>query len=111
THLAESCISEGKSQRFPPLQIVLLDEKLSFEIARDEVMKSIALPYWQAGTVSVLCPQSETRVQKGESLFGQLIPSLFKVKLAQARIDQKLGLLRCLEAVRLYAAEHGKPPA
>jgi hypothetical protein len=35
-----------------------------------------------------------------------------RVKMAQARLDQRLDLLRCVEALRLYAAEHdGKLPA
>ena len=113
--LAESGISQDRLLRFPALQVVLLDEKLSYEILRDDNMKGLMLPYWQAATVSGNLVRTKDPNflfgADGESLFGPFVPVIIKVKRAQARIDQRLALLRCIEAVRLYAAEHGKPPA
>jgi len=41
-----------------------------------------------------------------------LLPAVEKVFEARTRLDRKVALLRCVEAVRLYAAAHdGKPPA
>jgi hypothetical protein len=37
----------------------------------------------------------------------QLLTRLDMILLARARIDRKLAALRCLEAIRLYAAGHG----
>lgn len=93
----------------PPLQIVLLDEKLSHEIVRDEVMKALALPYWQADSVLSSVPPIPGEKQ---SPLLMLIAQFAKVKVAQARLDQRIALLRCVEALRIYAAEHdGKLPA
>jgi hypothetical protein len=113
--LAESGILEDTLKQFPPLQVILLDEKRSFLVQRDEVMKVMSLPYWQAeplvpaevanNPVPLFDSQSKT-------LFGHLIPAVFKVKMGQTRVDQRLAMLRCLEAIRIYAAEHGgKLPA
>jgi hypothetical protein len=40
------------------------------------------------------------------------VPALYKVRWAQARLEQRLALLRHVEAIRMYAAANGgKPPA
>src|SRR5262249_14868715 len=46
------------------------------------------------------------------TLASALLPALQRVLASPARFDRKLAALRCVEAVRLYAAEHdGKLPA
>jgi hypothetical protein len=92
-----------KIESFPPLQIVLLDEKLRYEIARDEDMKALALPYWQARAVSDSIPPIP---REQETPFTLLRAQFVKVKAAQAQLDQRIALLRCVEALRMYAAEH-----
>jgi hypothetical protein len=98
-----------KFESFPPLQIVLLDEKLNFEIRRDERTKMLALPYWKARTdIESIPPIPKNQ----ETPFTLLLAQYHKIKAAQARLDQRIGLLRCVEALRMYAAEHdGKLPA
>ncbi len=98
-----------KFDSFPPLQIVLSDEKLTHDVRRDEEFKALALPYWQARTVMDAIPPWN----KGEKTpFMELIATAIKVKTAQARLDQRIGLLRCVEALRMYAdANGGKLPA
>ncbi len=99
----------AKFDSFPPLQIVLLDEKLTHDVQRDEEFKALALPYWQARAVMDASPPWN----KGEKTpLMELIVTAIKVKAAQARLDQRIGLLRCVEALRMYAAAHdGKLPA
>lgn len=99
----------AKLDSLPPLQIVLLDERLSHDIVRDDVMKVLALPYWQARSVLASIPPIPGDKQ---SPLMMLMSQFGKVKAAQARLDQRIALLRCVEALRLYAAEHdGKLPA
>ena len=45
--LVEAVVSEDLVKKFPPLQVILLDEKRDYEIQRDERMKLLALPLWQ----------------------------------------------------------------
>jgi hypothetical protein len=72
-------------------------------------MKGLALPYWQAQTVLSRVPSGTNGPV--ESLFAGLVPYA-RVKMAQARLDQRIALLRCVEALRLYAAGHeGRLPA
>jgi hypothetical protein len=105
--LVEYGLSEERVNKFPPLQVVLLDEKRAFEVVRDEQIKGRALPTWQYEELAAARPP-----QDGESLFGHLEAAFIKVRRAQARLEQRIGLLRHVEALRMYAAENdGKWPA
>jgi hypothetical protein len=105
--LVESGLSEDKIQRFPAEQVLLLDEKLAYEISRDEMMKLMKLPAWQ-----IESRVSQFKKKPDEhSLFGFLVPAIIKVRRAQSRLEQRIALLRHVEALRIYAAAHdGKLP-
>jgi hypothetical protein len=105
--LTEVGLAEERVKGFPAMQVVLLDEKREYEARRDDVMKGLMLPYWQYE------PTLEDRAGKEtEFLFGDLVAACQKVRNAQNRLQQRIALLRHVEAVRLYAAEHGgRPPA
>ena len=99
-----------KYDSFPPLQILLLYAKLDYETVRDEGMKALALPYWQARKVLDSIPPIP--VEKRTPLITPFMIGHTNVKRAQARLDQRIALLRCVEALRIYAAENaGKLPA
>jgi hypothetical protein len=107
--LIESGLAADEIEKLPGLQVVLLDEKRAFVMRREEGMKAMTLPYWQAHTVFAAIPPPK---EDETLLFNWLLSRYDRVKMAQARLDQRLGLLRCVEALRLYAAEHdGKLPA
>jgi hypothetical protein len=100
--LVEHGIPEARSLSFPPNQVILLDELREFEVRFDDLMKAITLPAWQyeadiAGTPS----------KKEPALFADaLVPAVFTVRRAQGRLEQRIALLRHVEALRLYAAGH-----
>jgi hypothetical protein len=105
--LVESGLAEENVKRFPAQQIILLDEKLEYLIHRDESLKLMALPYWDVDKVVAAAPK-ETRT---EYLFP-LWAAVLKIWQREALLDQRLALLRCVEALRMYAAENGgKLPA
>jgi hypothetical protein len=64
------------------------------------------LPYWQAETLLA-------KSHKIEGVHSFYIPlDFYKVRASQARRDQYLDTLRCIEALRMHAAENdGKLPA
>jgi hypothetical protein len=108
--LADAGLPKDRVEKFPALQVVLLDEKLAFEVYRDDAIKWTSLPYWQAeGSLAGQDKVPEKR-PLAALLFAYTLPS--KVRNAQARLDQRLALLRHVEAVRLHAAANGgKVPA
>jgi hypothetical protein len=104
--LIENGIPAERLDTFSPYQVVLLNEKLQYEIDRDDAIKFSALPTWEAipRMDALSTPNRQTL------LFG-FLPAIQKVRRAQGRLEQRIALLRHVEAIRLYAAAHsGRVP-
>ena len=94
-------------QDFPAVQIILLDAKHDYEVRRDERMKLLGLAPWQIDEQAGRADEAHGE----DGLLADLVPNVVEIRRAQARLDQRVGLLRCLEALRLYASAHdGKWP-
>ena len=107
--LVEYGIPEVRLRKFPAEQLLLLDEKRNSEVERDEFMKLMNLPTWEA---MELGDRLKLSYEKNKPLFGPLGNTLHKVRFAQARLEQRIALLRHIEAIRLHAAGHkGQLPA
>lgn len=105
--LVEVGYSEERLSRFPVDQVLLLDEKRAYEVLRDDAVKLMNLPTWEVEKrFRPIKPADEAN-----NLFGVFLPALIKVRRAQGRLEQRIALLRHVEALRLYAADHdGQPP-
>lgn len=101
SRLIEAGCPAGTVEKFPPRQVVLLDEKRAYEIRRDDSMKLLSLAPWQ---IDALTDGKEA--DRGESLFAELLPHVIADRRMQARLEQRIALLRHIEALRLYAADH-----
>jgi hypothetical protein len=104
--LVEAGLPEERLMQFPADQVILLDEKREYEVRRDEGMKLVNLPTWQVEALA-----SQAKPVQEPALFDFLVPALLKVRRAQGRLEQRVALLRHVEALRLYAAAHGRLPA
>jgi hypothetical protein len=106
--LNEVGIPEERTRHFPADQVILLDEKREYDVRIDDVMKLVHIPMWQTETQA-----SQNRLPKSPALFADaLVPGVDAVRATQARLDQRIALLRHVEALRLYAADHnGALPA
>jgi hypothetical protein len=104
--LVEHGLPEERVGRFPAEQVVLLDEVREYQVRRDEEMKLANLPTWEYAARS-----SRTRPKGEPGLLDFFLPSIYRVRLAQGRLEQRVALLRHVEALRMYAAGHdGKLP-
>jgi hypothetical protein len=88
-------------QKLPPLLVILLDERNEYEACRDERMKVLALAPWQ---IDALTDRGVR--ETGDGVFADFLPHVITDRLAQARLERRVALLRQMEALRLYAAEH-----
>ncbi|HLJ96320.1 MAG TPA: hypothetical protein VKU02_24315 [Gemmataceae bacterium] len=99
--LVEAGYAEKSVKQFPPLQAILLADKRDYEVHRDESLKLLALAPWQidafADTEGLHC---------GDGVFAPYSPRVIEVRRAQGRLEQRIGLLQHIEALRLYAAAH-----
>jgi hypothetical protein len=106
--LIERGLTAERLLRFPADQVLLLDEKRELEERFDDDVKTIDYPFWQVEPLN-----AQIEVKKPSPLFADvLLPRMQGARRAQGRVDQLIALLRHVEALRLYAAEHdGTLPA
>jgi hypothetical protein len=104
-------------EALPVLQVALMYEVANYDRLFDDMAKWVGLPYWQArpGLLEAERKLKQAKAagpQTGTTLAALLLPAMQKVQLAQARTERRIAALRCIEAIRLYAAAHGgKLPA
>jgi hypothetical protein len=92
---------------FPADQVILLDERREHEVRRDDQLKLMKLPFWQIDGA-----MHKVNRLRAPCLLDFALPALMKVRQAQGRLEQRVALLRHVEALRLYAAAHdGRLPA
>ncbi len=100
-------------EALPAAQVVLLHEAATYDRLYDEMLKWQGQPYWVA-TVGLERFDRELKDEVDRSgrrsLVGLLLPAVTKVYAASVRNDRIINLLRIVEALRLYAAAHGKFP-
>ena len=111
--LEEQKLPPGQVEAYPTAQVVFLAMVRFHDHWRDEMFKWMHLPYWQART-----KMTSQNLSKNLRVEAQrcgwcamptqtLLPAVLAARTAEARSVQVLALLQTVEAVRMYAAEHG----
>jgi hypothetical protein len=116
--LLEQGRKEEDVEKMPMIQAVLLYQLNEHDCILDDIIKLQSIPYPEAQPRrAALDAKFRAQVAKHGgvgplTLAGLFVPAVAKVHAAQVRIERKIAALRCVEAVRIYAAAHnGKPPA
>jgi len=110
--LVEHGLAEERLLRFPPEQVILLDEKREYDVRFDDLVKTVNLPAWQAEAMTGPAwrgePSPRPATPGREWLFADELvgPSQYRVHRKRWLLDQRIALLRHVEALRLYAAAH-----
>jgi hypothetical protein len=115
----KALIAEGRKpeevEALPALQVVLIHSLHVYQRLQDDLFKCYGLPYWEARPLMV---QNNERFRQARRRlegmpFIEFLPAIQKVVASAVRTDRRIAALRCIEAIRLYAAAHdGKlPPA
>jgi len=97
-------------EAMPAVQVAVIHTMQSYAQLRDDIFKWVGLPYYQSheGLESI-----DHKVPKGNlllKLFSMLLPAIRSVPMAQLRCDRHFDAIQCIEAIRLYAAAHGRLP-
>ena len=109
------------SQGMAPKNVEAMPEKQAlaiywmdhYHITKDDYFKWLALEYWQAheGLARAEKAAEKLKYDDAEIIAAVMLPSLTRAYYLYSKLDQGIAALRCIEAVRLYAASHdGKLP-
>ena len=108
----------AKIEQWPHLQVAFLDALLEYDQVLDEAIRLQAQPFWEAAPVlEQMEKRSRNTVFRAATepalpLAPLVLPAMSRVMQARVRLDRQLAAFQCLEAIRLYAAQHkGQLPA
>jgi hypothetical protein len=102
-------LPEALLKTYPPDQVILFDEARELRARFDEMAKIMVFPPWQ---FEALAEKAGALKREPALVADAFLPAQASVQQAQGRISQRIALLRHVEAVRMYAAEHnGALPA
>jgi hypothetical protein len=100
-------------EKMPHVQVALLHSFSEYERMYEEMLKWQTFSYAEAAPhlrAAAERQKAELKDTEGRPVFDlatALMPAMQKVFAARTRLDRKFAALRCVEAVRLYAAAHG----
>ena len=96
-------------ERMPVIQVVVLSWVESYREQVDEAVAWGHRPYSEARIAIAQLDENFDELNRRPSGFFArlLLPAINAARAAGARIDQRVALLRTVEALRLYSAAHG----
>jgi hypothetical protein len=105
-------------ESMPQLHAALLHGLADFDEGLDELRRWEGVPYWQARPALEALEQKQREERRRPPAdspavpMNHFLPQPAQVYGPQVRVERQFAALRCLEALRLYAAHHeGKLPA
>jgi hypothetical protein len=107
-------LARGKTtaevESLPKLYVVLLYQHDRNRQVCDTMLKWCDVPYWQAAAKLKECDEASRTMDQDLDVitmaFSISMPWIRGVYLRNAYMDRDLAMLRCLEAIRMYAAGH-----
>jgi hypothetical protein len=107
---------KDKVDAMPHVQVGIMAEMYGYEQMVDDQAKWANEPYYQVVDRLDQLDKARKQMSKGPSIlpegsFAELGPAVTPIIRARVRLQRKVDALRCLEAIRAYAAAHeGKLP-
>ncbi len=102
--LVDSGLSESSVKAYAADRVILLDEVRECQDRLDEIATIAAFPPWQFESLA----EARRATKKDPALFADALSKvLASAPRAHGRFKQRIALLRHVEALRLYAADHG----
>ena len=113
----QALVAEGRPrelvEKMPHVQVAVLRAFIEYDRATDEMLRwrtfpyAEALPHLRQARERLKAELKKSDVPLGAQLAGLLLPGYHRVFAARALGDRRFAALRCVEAIRLYAAAHG----
>jgi len=109
--LIDSGLSPQEVDKLPVPQVILRHTIRVFEEYRDDTFKWFALPYYEAREGLKRAEdrlRTEATRREAIPLASLFLPAVAAAKQAQARTDRTIAVLRAVEAIRMYGANHDR---
>jgi len=115
--LLEQGYSAEKLEAWPALYVIVLHQYQQFRAIRDLTFKWTYVPYAQIrerlrqGDRAVSGLWKYSHASGLVNPFVYALPAVYRIAFLDARLKRDIAILRCVEAIRMYAADHdGKLP-
>ena len=97
-----------KVEAMPVHQVIGMHQFDVYQRVSDDAFRWFHLPYWQAHGPMHLAGDEVHRALVADpgNLYLQMLPSLSRAYFLTTRTDRRIAALRCVEAIRMYAAAH-----
>lgn len=116
--LVEAGYDRAEVEAMPVGRVIAIDEQRTYRYVRDEVFKWMLLPgreRWKRSREVERRLRDEGYLKEDGievlPIAATLLPAVAAASTAELRIERDLRALRVIEALRMYAAEHGRFPA
>jgi len=116
-NLVEEGMSAEKVEAMPPLQVILIYKHRQYRRVRDMQFKWCNVPYWQAREGFKRAQKVMDEYMGGSEIDAianalmYTMPAIERVCMLRARAERDIAMLRCVEAIRIHAAQdEGKLP-
>lgn len=108
--LAGRGFSRERIDAMPAAQAVLSYQKLEYVEMMDSQFKWFTVPYHLSQPHLEKGKKLFDKLMRGRglkaNLFSTLVPALHRVSFIHARLDRQIAMLRTIEAIRMFAADH-----
>lgn len=112
TRAKKALVAQGypakKVDAMPVHQVIGIHQFEVYERIRDEAFRWFYLPYWQRHDPLGRAAEELRRALAADpdSLFLKTMPTLARAYFLTTKVDRRIAALRCVEAIRMYAAAH-----
>lgn len=116
TRMLEQGHPAERVEAWPALYVILRDQHQQFRAMRDRFLKWTYVPYTQARDGLKQADEEMSQIWRleGDGLtnpFLTFLPAIQRIRFLDARLAREIAMLRCVEAIRMYAVDHdGKLP-
>ncbi len=104
--LLERGHAADKVESWPALYVVLLDQHHEFRRVRDLYFKWAYVPHVQAIDGLKEAEREFSALWRDAGPFAAALPAMYRISFLRARLARDIAILRCVEAIRMYAADH-----
>lgn len=104
-YLIDTGMKADAVKKFNPVQVMFAFDIRKYEVMFDDAVVPMLMPFPEAKPLAEKW-EAALKQDKQSIVARQMLPAMWKVREALARIQQRLAYLRVIEAIRLHAHEN-----